>query len=347
MIARAGTGTQADERFRLVRLPLGAKSFYAVLPLVVLREVRRFRPDLVAAQSPYEAFACLLIWPALRPPPKLVVELHGDWRTAARLYGSRLRRLVAPIADRVALAALRRADGTRALSPFTERLAEEATGEPPLASFPAYVDVGGFASEPPRPLPDEPAVAWVAVLERYKNVDGFARAWRIVMERLPGATLVMVGSGPLEDVVEGLVLEYPSRVKAIPWLSSHEVARLLDRSRVLVLASRSEGVPRVILEAFARSRPVVATAVGGVPDVVEPGRNGLLVAPGDMEGLADALVRVLTDDRLAAQLSLGALESSERCSWSADRWADAYLAYVERAIFANRPRARRRRRAAR
>ena len=85
-----------------------------------------------------------------------MVELHSDWRTATRGYGSGRRRLYAGLADRAAVLALRRADGTRAISSFTASLAERTTGRSPLASFPAYSDIEAFTREPPRPLPERP-----------------------------------------------------------------------------------------------------------------------------------------------------------------------------------------------
>jgi glycosyltransferase involved in cell wall biosynthesis len=93
-------------------------------------------------------------------------------------------------------------------------------------------------------------------------------------------------------------------------LTPSGVASALDESTLLVLPSRSEGMGRVIVEAFCRARPVVASRVGGIPDLVEDGRNGLLVEPGDTEGLADALVRVLDDRDLAERLGVAAGSSA-------------------------------------
>jgi glycosyltransferase involved in cell wall biosynthesis len=67
---------------------------------------------------------------------------------------------------------------------------------------------------------------------------------------------------------------------------------------------------RVIVEAFCRARPVVASRVGGIPDLVQDGSNGLLVEPGDTDGLADALVRVLDERELAERLGAGAHSSA-------------------------------------
>jgi glycosyltransferase involved in cell wall biosynthesis len=156
-----------------------------------------------------------------------------------------------------------------------------------------------------------------------------ADAWRIVAARTNGAQLVVVGQGRLQPIVDQLRADFPSTVTAIPRLTPPQVATLLDESTVLAMSSASEGFPRVIMEAFARGRPVVATAVGGIPDIVQTGRNGLLVSPGDAEELAGALVRVLEDRAFAERLSHGALECAERMGWTPDRYAKALRRSVE------------------
>jgi glycosyltransferase involved in cell wall biosynthesis len=97
-----------------------------------------------------------------------------------------------------------------------------------------------------------------------------------------------------------------------------------------VLPSRSEGMGRVIVEAFCRARPVVASRVGGIPDLVEEHVNGLLVDPGDPEALANALVRVLDDRALAERLASGAQASSGLWTISPEQFAGRLRALVER-----------------
>jgi glycosyltransferase involved in cell wall biosynthesis len=339
VIGRASTVRAPDPRFRLLPQaprPIRGAAHYASLPAVVVRELRRFRPDVIVTKSPYEAFALLpALSPVLngsRPCPKLVVELHGDWRTASRLYGSPLRRLYARLADRAAVFALRRADGTRAISDYTVSLAERATGRSPLSVFPAYFDLESFTSDPVQPLPEQPAIAWVAMLQRYKNPQLLADAWRLLAPRVSAARLVIVGQGPLQPIIDGLVSEFPARVSHFPQLAPSAIARLLDESTLLALSSASEGLGRVIIEAFVRGRPVVATGVGGIPDLVETGRNGVLVEPGDPDALAGALARVLEDRQFAERLSRGALEDAEHLRWTPDRYAEALRQLVETAV---------------
>ena len=333
LIARAGDVKRDDPRFRLVRLPRSiAGGFHLTLPWIVAQEVRRFRPDVVITQSPYEALPVLGVLRTLRERPKLVVEIQGDWRSATRFYGSRSRRFFASAADRAAALVLRRADGTRAISDFTAALAEQVTGRKPLATFPTYTNLESFIADAPKPLPRLPTVGWIGSLQPVKDPKTLAAAWRIVAGRLPEARAIIVGDGPLRQIIDALCAEFPNRVRRYPRLSPPEVARVLDESTVLVLSSRSEGLGRVAIEAFARGRPVVGSAVGGIANIVTPERNGLLVPPGNARELADAITRVLSDRGLAERLAARALADGKRLQWLPDRFAGAMRELVDRAL---------------
>jgi glycosyltransferase involved in cell wall biosynthesis len=326
VLATAADGRAHDDgTFRLVgRLAfLDGPLFYALLPLRVHRIAREHRPDVIVTQSPYEA---AFVWLA-HTGARVVVELHGDWRTATRLYGSPLRRALSPLADAVGTFGLRRAAAVRTISSYTTGLVREI-GVEPAAEFPAFMDLELFSGRPPVPLPPEPAALFVGVLELYKNVDGLARAWRSAARRLPGAHLRIVGRGTRTDVVRELVHDLPAQTTWVERLTQEEVARAMDEATCLVLPSRSEGLGRVLIEAFLRERPAVAMGVGGIRDVVEDGVNGLLVSSDDE--LADALVRLLTDRQLAERLGAGARRS-------ADRWLAGPTDYAERMAELVRP----------
>jgi glycosyltransferase involved in cell wall biosynthesis len=132
--------------------------------------------------------------------------------------------------------------------------------------------------------------------------------------------------------VERLVAESGGTVVWEPRLTQPEISRALDESTVLVLPSRSEGMGRVIVEAFCRARPVVGTRVGGIPDLVQDGVNGLLVDPGDTEALVGALVRVLGDRALAERLSGAAQASAGLWSVSPEEFAGRLRSLVERTV---------------
>jgi len=304
--AREGSPTR-DETFRLVprRENLDGPRFWAELPFRVWHELEAFEPDAVLVQSPYEALAVL----ATRRGRPVILEIHGDWRTATRLYGAETRQLLAPVTDRLALEAVRRVDAVRTISSYTSGLVR-AAGVEPAATFPAFMDLDPFLN-PVAPLPERPAALFVGVLERYKDVDGLAAAWRLAAPRLPGTTLRVVGTGSRAHVVEELVRELSEQVEWRPSVPNEEIAGLLDAATALVLSSRSEGLGRIVVEALCRGRPVVATRVGGITDLVHDGENGLLVEPRSPAALADALVRVLTDRELAERLAAAARPSVE------------------------------------
>lgn len=331
--AAAGSPTGGDERFELLRplrpAPLDGALFYALLPVRVAARLHRFRPHAVIAESPYEAAATLLARPLAGHRPRLIVEVHGEWRTATRLYGSPLRRHLAPVADRAAAAAIRHADAVRPVSDFAAELVREL-GVEPADVFPAFIDVGPFVERPIVPLPDEPRAVFIGVLELYKNIDGLADAWRLAAPRVPQAKLHLVGNGSRTEIVERLLRDLPEQTAWTPQLSTEEVADAFDRASVLVLPSRSEGLGRVFVEALCRGRPVVASWRGGTPDVIKDGVNGILVEPENTERLAEVLVRVLSDRELLERMAAAARESAEPFLARPEEYAQRIRSLVER-----------------
>ena len=324
-------GTGGNGAFHLVgTLPaLDGAAFFAALPARIARQLRDFRPHAVLAQGAHEAAAALTARKLAQVDTAVIVDIHGDWRTPTRLYGSRLRGLLNPLADRAALTALRNADGIRTVTTYTTDLVREL-GLEPADEFPAYMDFDSFLQTPPQPLPDRPRALFVGVLERYKNVDGLVTAWRRAAPRVPETELQLVGAGRLQPIVEELVRDLPEQTSWTARLTQAEISAALDDSTVLVLPSRSEGMGRVVVEAFCRGRGAVASRVGGIPDLVEDGENGLLVPPGDLDALADALVRVLTDPALAERLGAGAAASAEKWTISPEEFASRLRALVQR-----------------
>jgi glycosyltransferase involved in cell wall biosynthesis len=325
------SGVGGDDEFRLAREPpvLAGLSYYAALPARIAAELRRFRPHAVVAQGLHETAATLTARTIARSDTAVIADVHGDWRAPTRLYGSRLRTALNPAADRIAELALRRADGVRTVTAYTTALVRER-GVEPTDEFPAFMDFALFLARPPAPLPEHPEALFVGVLERYKNVDGLATAWRRAAPRVEGARLHLVGNGALASTVRRLVHELPDQTRWSPSLRQAQVADALDGSTCLVLPSRSEGMGRVVIEAFCRGRGVVGTRVGGIPDLVEDGANGLLVEPGDVEALAHALERVLGDRYLAERLGRAAHASADLWTISAEEFARRLRALVDR-----------------
>ena len=248
----------------------------------------------------HETVAVRLAGTFARRRPKVILDVQGDWHEATRLYGSRFRRLLNPLNDALAPLAVRRADAVRTVSTQTTGLVR-ALGVEPAAVFPSYVDAEAFLERAPAPLPERPLALFVGVLERYKALDTLVDAWRLAAPRLPGAVLHVVGDGSLRERVERLVVDLPEQTRWSQRLTAEEVAAAMDESWLVCLPSRSEGLPRVALEAACRGRAIVGGNRAGIPDVVEHEQNGLLVDPDDPTELAGALARILSDRALATR----------------------------------------------
>ena len=180
-------------------------------------------------------------------------------------------------------------------------------------------------------MPTTPTALWVGVLQRYKNPHVLAAAWDTVVAAIPEARLVIVGSGPLQHVVDALRDEYPDRVRLHHRLPPAKLKEEFDASTMLVLPSRSEGLGRVVIESFARGRPVIGARVGGIPDLVRNEVNGLLVPSDDADALAEAMIRLLRDRELSECLGRRARVDAEQHRWTPERYARALLDMVRRA----------------
>jgi glycosyltransferase involved in cell wall biosynthesis len=231
--------------------------------------------------------------------PALVVteQTEAPWRDAAA------RRVSAGVYDAAACVV--------GVSGAIGRLVEEAFGVSaervrvvPNAVVPAEAGV-----DLERPLPvgeDAPLVGQVARLAPEKGVAVLLEAAASVLERRPDARFLVGGDGPDRDELEARArrLGVDGRVHFLGWRA--DVPALLRRLAVLAVPSISEGTPLVILEAMHAGVPVVATTVGGIPEQIRHGREGLLVAPRDAGALADAIATLLDDRPLARRLAAGA-----------------------------------------
>lgn len=278
---------------------LGGVLFYLLGPFMAVGLAAGRKRCAIVCQSPFEGFGVVLLLRLLprRLRPRVQVELHGDWSTAPRMYGSRLRGVVAPVSDRVAEWTLRRADQVRVVSEVLEDMARRVGYQGPIDRYITFSDYSTFLDHPPVPPPEAPVAAFVGVLERYKAVDVLLDAWPEVVARVPDARLVMVGAGSMGDEVRRRVQEsgLHASVALVEPVPRPRLREVLDGATCLVLPSRSEGLARIVMEAMARARPVVASTVGGIAEAVEDRVNGRLVPADDVLALADALVDVLSD----------------------------------------------------
>jgi glycosyltransferase involved in cell wall biosynthesis len=286
------------------------RPFVVRYPLVAARGARLARgADVVYATATYAAAAAAAV--AARRP--LVAKLVSDpaYERARRygLFRGSLEAFQAASAPAVrALKALRTASLRRArrIVVPSRYLADIAVSwgldarrvEVVVNPAPAPRDVE------PEPLPRE-AFVFVGRLTEQKALPVALDA----LARVPEARLVLVGDGPERPALERQAARLGGRVEFRGALPREEALRHLAGARALLLASAWENLPHAAVEALAVGTPVVATAVGGVPEVVRDGENGLLVPPNDPEALAAAMRALLGDDALRARLASAAKPS--------------------------------------
>ena len=143
--------------------------------------------------------------------------------------------------------------------------------------------------------PDALVVGTVANLRPAKAYPHLLAAAVDVVERLPDARFVTVGHGPLEADIRALHARLGLGDRVLLLGHRPDAVRVMAACDLFVLASLHEGLPVALMEALALGLPVVATNVGGIPEVVEHGCEGLLVTPGRPRDLAAAIVTLLTD----------------------------------------------------
>ncbi len=200
-------------------------------------------------------------------------------------------------------------------------------------------DCAAGAEERPGPQPtglgggaDGPILCTVGRLVPVKRTADVLRAAAALRVRFPRLRVWSIGTGPEEEALRAEAARLGISAAVTFWGRQEDTLPFLERANVFVLASSSEGLPMAIVEAMALGKPIVATAVGGVPELLGrfgDGACGLLTPPGDVSALSGAISQLLDDRALAAQLGararLGFLKS-----YTSAAMVDAYIALYKK-----------------
>lgn len=207
-----------------------------------------------------------------------------------------------------------------------DSIAAHLGGRVPVQVVKNGIDVARFAPVPEEraalrerlAIPaDAPVVGTVAVFRAQKRLD----LWLEAAARLgPATRLLLVGDGPLRAEVEARARSLGLTGRVVFAGLQAEVRPFYGAMDLFMSSSEFEGLPLALLEAMAAGLPVVVTAVGGVPEVVEPGRQGALVPPGDPAALAREAGALLADEALRARLGAAGRERV-RAAFGVERMA--------------------------
>jgi len=162
-----------------------------------------------------------------------------------------------------------------------------------------------------------PHIIVVRNLELLYDIPTALRAFAAIRERMHGATLSIAGTGSQEEALRKLAagLGAEGAVKFMGRISREQMASLLTTADLMLNPTTADNMPISILEAMAAGVPIVSTDVGGIPYMLDHGRTGLLVAPGDAAAMAEAALQVLQDGSLAARITEAARSDVQQYSW--------------------------------
>ncbi len=347
-------GTAAEEQLDGVRIvrairtwnrgPLYGLTYVLSLAWYLLRHRRSF--DLIQATYLYlDAFTAMALRPLHHKPVILRPACGGADGDLTRLPTLRFwplwPRLDRPVHTLI-LRTLLRADAVIALS---SELADElrAAGFPPMRIIrvPNGVDARRFApvdggvrrAKQALLGAAGPVLTFVGRLHAQKNVATLLHAAVRLRAHWPGLHVVLVGEGPEDKTLRCLVQELGLKEQVTFAGGVADVTPFLAATDVFVHPSRAEGMPGALLEAMAAGLPCVATRIGGTVDVMADGVDGLLVEPGDVEGVAVAIARCLADPQLAARLGATARQRVE-AEFTIEAMAARYVTLYERLVAA-------------
>jgi len=164
-----------------------------------------------------------------------------------------------------------------------------------------------------------------------KRLEAFVEGMAQLLSRCPQARALIVGEGPLRENLQRQIAERGLEGKVVLAGVRSDIPQLLAGARALVLTSRREGLPMVLLEAMAAGVPAVAAAVGGIPEVIEEGRTGWLVPPNDQAVLVDRLA-MLAQDPAAARQAGAAAQTAVRARWSVEEMVRRHDTLYQRVL---------------
>jgi glycosyltransferase involved in cell wall biosynthesis len=286
-----------------LRYPLfSTLAFLCFLPITLFQLCRlltKHHIDIVNIHYPGDAFFYFAICRRFIPI-KLVVSVHGaDFFPAGKpkLKTSSLMKLLLWSADSI-------------VAPSNAFLADFLKVAPQVRARATAIHNGVNTLEvQPAGQTDKSRgdhyVLCIAHHNEKKGLDVLIQAFARISDLDSSLQLVLVGDGPLRESLEDLArnLRIHHRARFVGWKGRKEVAQLLQSCTMLVLPSKSEPFGIVLIEAMACRRPVIASAVGGIPEIIEHGRNGLMVNPEDPSELADAIAMLLQNAALRNTLA--------------------------------------------
>jgi glycosyltransferase involved in cell wall biosynthesis len=296
----------------------------------LLKRIDQLRPDVIHLQKGHLYFAFAL--PYLRRRYPLVISVHDPRQHIGDRASRRTPQAIMDFAYRQAHRVIAHNEQMKQMIVAELGIAEEkiditpliALGEQDAGHLPLSDVVNDGAS-------DEDWVLFFGRIWAYKGLAQLIQAEPLIRARVPTARVVIAGQGEDLAPYRQMMANPDHFIIYNDWISNEQRAELFARAHVVVLPYIEATQSGVVPVAYAHAKPVVASAVGGLPAQVEHGRTGFLVPPGDVAALAERITQLLEDRLLARQLGLNGKRKQE-LEWSGPVFARQTLAVYRRAM---------------
>jgi len=268
------------------------------------RVIRRLAPDIIHAHDPHGvAMAGMALslgagsrWREGRKAPALVASRRVDFHLKANSFSRWKYRQV----DRFVAAS----------EAIRQMLIEDGVAAERVVTVHEGIDVDRIDHTPPVNVHEAlflphhaPLVGNVAALVAHKGQRYLIEAAHLVVQKIPDARFVILGEGELREHLEHLVKEHQLQKHVLLPGFRTDVIGCIKGFDLFVMSSVTEGLGTSLLDAMACRKAIVGTRAGGIPEVVEDGRTGLLVEPRDARQLADSIIRLIQDESMRKRMA--------------------------------------------
>jgi glycosyltransferase involved in cell wall biosynthesis len=270
----------------------------------VLRRIRAFAPDVVHYQAGHLWFN--LVWPFYRSYP-LVLTIHESRHHAGDRDSAKTPQWIMDLGYRRADRIIVHGEQIRSAV-----IADLGRSTETIDTVPAVPDIVLGAADPGGAVEgDGRSILFFGRIWPYKGLEYLIRAEPLIRERVPDARIVIAGRG--EDLARyRAMMANPDHFEVRnEYISDQDLVELFKRAAVVVLPHVEASISGVVAVAYTFGKPIVATAVGILPEMVEDRHTGLVVPPRDERALADAIAELLQDDQLRRRLGANARQRVE------------------------------------
>jgi glycosyltransferase involved in cell wall biosynthesis len=284
--------------------------------------------DVIVTQSPLtEGFLGTILKKIFRK--ELIVEIHGDWIEGP--FFSRKRKLdflYKKITPSLARFSFKNADKIRGVANYLIDNAKKIAPDKRYFNFPTFTDLSIFLEE--KNIQIKPFILFVGYLQKVKGVEYLIKAFFKISDDFPNFDLVIIGNGTEEKNLQEFSLKLGISNKVIfkGRLSLEDTKNIMKDCYCFILPSLSEGLPRVILEAMALGKPILASNVGGIPELVKNRETGFLFEPKNTEEMSLRIKDILKDSELAKKIG----ENNRKLIFNKfpnENYFDSYIKMIE------------------